>query len=104
MEGLKKNAVQNLRMPFITSISVIAVTPSKLLAASFTHKFIIGHREVESPNLGDAKEAQKMVEIMKDGRFDPREVLVLQSKKCATVQDVQHLVSVVLPHRFVMLT
>ena len=66
MEGLKKNEVQNLRMLLHSRINSSLTT------------------EVESPNLGDAKEAQKMVEIMKDCRFDPREVSVLQSKKCAT--------------------
>ena len=62
MEGLKKNEVQNLRMLLHLRINSSLTT------------------EVESPNLGDVKEAQKMVEIMKDCRFDPREVLVLQSK------------------------
>ena len=89
MEGLKKSEVQNLRMPFITLYFCDSSNTIKALSvASFTRKFIIGHRGVESPNLGDAKEAQKMVEIMKDSRFDPRETLMLQSSICSSTSSL----------------
>ena len=37
---------------------------------------------------------------MKNRKFDPRETSIVKSEKSASLEDVQHLVSVVLPHRY----
>ena len=76
-------------------------TIKALLAASFSHNFIIGHRGLESPTLRERRDSCHALSIMSNLSYDPSESVTLKSdSKSASVQDVQHLVSTVLPHRY----
>ena len=77
-----------------------ANTIKALLAASFAHNFIIGHRGVESPYSKERKDSCHTLTVMSNLSYDPSETVTLKSDNIATIQDVQHLVSAVLPHRY----
>ena len=75
-------------------------TIKALLAASFAHNFVIGHRGVESPCTKERKDSCHTLTVMSSLNYDPGETVTLRSDNIATAQDVQHLISTVLPHRY----
>ena len=77
-----------------------ANTIKALLAASFAHNFVIGYRGVESSCPKERKDSCQTLTVMSNLGYDPSETVTLKSDNTATVQDVQHLVSTVLPRRY----
>ena len=93
---LRKLRLSSISLHFCDNANTIKT----LLAASFAHNFVIGYRGVESSCTKERKVSRHTLTVMSNLSYDPSETVTLKSDNSATVQDVQHLVSTVLPHRY----
>ena len=91
----KRMRLCNVELHFCDDVNVLKA----LMAAAFTHNFIVGQREIDSPVLKDRTTASQSLYIMTEQGYNPSETVTLVSSPSTTVRDVQHLTSVILPRR-----